>query len=139
MAKLTEAEMIARYDAERSGAAWLPVLEITDDPTNDGQLHDDDDDDDEAGDEADERGYQPVPPVPAGYPTDRAFIYQHFGDMFVTIDRRDGEMAICTTGIAGDDHIILPPAFVLALAQFLNQADIRELVGYLRGKAERAN
>ncbi len=26
-----------KYDAERSGAAWLPVLAITDDPTNDGR------------------------------------------------------------------------------------------------------
>ena len=33
----TQAEMEATYDAERSGAAWLKVQQITDDPTDDGR------------------------------------------------------------------------------------------------------
>jgi hypothetical protein len=37
MSKRTQAEMEAAYDAERSGAAWLKVQAITDDPTDDGR------------------------------------------------------------------------------------------------------
>jgi hypothetical protein len=36
MSTLTPAQQEALYDAQRSGAAWLKVQAITDDPTNDG-------------------------------------------------------------------------------------------------------
>ena len=37
MSELTLAQQEAKYDAERSGAAWLKIQAITDDPTNDGR------------------------------------------------------------------------------------------------------
>jgi hypothetical protein len=180
---LAQAEMEARYDAERSGAAYVKpstllladerVLEALDpssddakivdwalaqlpaDPTNDGgsgavwekiiDLITDDDDvcsicgasedcDCDDGDEAERaRERQPVPPVPAGYPTDKALLFEHIGDILISIDRRDCEMLICQKGEM--EGVILTPAFALALAHFLNQPDMRELVAYHRGLA----
>lgn len=52
MRSLTQAEMEAKYDAERSGAAWLKVQAITDDPRDIGsQILDILTNDDDAGDD----------------------------------------------------------------------------------------
>jgi hypothetical protein len=141
MADLRTAAEIA-YDLTRLSRLdpWAPVLDITDNPTNDGRARTDSQildiltDDDDGSDDDDARELVPVPPVPAGYSTDRALIYQTISGVFLCIDRRDGEMVICEKDkIATDDNsFILPPAYMLALAQFLNQADIRELVAYHR-------
>jgi hypothetical protein len=124
---LTIAQQEALYDAERSGSAWLKAQENTSAVWDEiiAVITDDGSDTERA------RELQPVPSVPFGYPTDRALIFEHIGDIMVTIDRRDCEMLICQKGEM--DGVILTPAFALALAQFLNQPDIRELVAYHRG------
>jgi hypothetical protein len=110
---------------------WEAVLDITTDPTNDGSAE-------EVEEEVEE--YQPVPPVPAGYPTDRAMIYKSYGDVFIAIDRRDGETVICEKDKnAGEDNaIIISPAYALALVKFFDEKPIKELMWFHRTQAMRA-
>jgi hypothetical protein len=90
--------------------------------------------DDEGDEDEDEEECTPVPPVPAGYPTDRAMIYTSYGETFIAIDRRDGEMVICNKSeISGqDDSVIHSPARALALYRFFWSNDMVELMEYHR-------
>ena len=133
---LTQAEMEAKYDAERDGSAWKPIIDlITSDPTNDDDALTPDEE--IVLDLILARESVPVPPVPAGYPTDRAMLYKSYGDIFISIDRRDGELLICDNcKIAGDEHaVILSPARALALYRFFWNDGIRELMEYHRKNA----
>jgi hypothetical protein len=106
---------------------WEAILAITDEEEEDG---------DEA--EMIARENTPVPPVPAGYPLDKAMIYKSYGETFIAIDRRDGEMVICDKGkIAGDEHtVILSPARARALYRFFWNDAMVELMEYHRKKAD---
>jgi hypothetical protein len=114
--------------------AWDAALDITADPTCAicGAAEDCDCDDSSA------KERQPVPPVPFGYPLDRAMIYQAYGETFISIDRRDGELLICNTcKTAGDEEqiVILSPARALALYRFFSSAAMVELMDYHRKNA----
>lgn len=130
MTKRTEAEMIARYDAERSGAAYVKPADDTLSADEARAL-------DILLDDEDEREGQPVPPVPAGYPTDRAMLFTEYGDVLISVDRRDGDTMICKKGEIGGT--ILPPEFALGLFKFFQQAHIKELMVFHWIQAVRAN
>jgi hypothetical protein len=104
--------------------AWEAVLDVICDPTDDGSAVES----------------VPVPPAPAGYPTDRALIYRSYGETFIAIDRRDGEMVISEKDkpATEENTIIISPAYALALFRFFHEAPIKELMGYHWGQALRA-
>lgn len=139
------AEQRADDDYTPLSPAWEAVLDITSEPTNDGRAHEDDEPvcficgaaEDCDCDDSTEKERQPVPPVPAGYSCDRAFIYQSYGETFISIDRRDGELLICNKcEKAGDeDAVILTPARAMALYRFFRNDDMVELMQYHRKNA----
>jgi len=76
---------------------------------------------------ADTKEHEPVPPVPPGYPTDRALLYREYHGVFLAVDRRDGETVVSTEDTDGE-YLILKPAQAIALFQWFQEESIKSVM-----------
>lgn len=128
MAKLTEAQQEAKYDAERSGGAWKQVIDILLDDQDDGTEEielarevdrvlanataDDDD--------------LTIPPELAG--DGQAILGHVYDDVMIVIDKRDGGMVIARKDEIGGR--LLERDEVIALRQFIDTPAVRHVIMY---------